>query len=705
MALAGCIAVPTVLANHDYIRTVVWGGAIVVSAVGWGAIVARRLYGCEARVGWGLEAALGLSVHLALGGLLAMLSSVSVTTSYAAVAIGVGLFALEAWRRYASEEALRGKELREARGPADLSIAGATVIIVFFVVGLVHYLGSAGGLPANLVDDYHAYFSFPKQLLATGTLIEPFSSRRIDSYGGQSYLQALVLAFSTVYRIGVLDNGICVLVLFGLCVGWVRERPRFPLVVAAPALLCLFTLHYYDLNHNAASEFSGAVFFLATFRVLDRPRHAGESTWANALGLALVGSAACTLRQTNLAAAALIPAAYYGAQMLRGGDARRRWAQEAALAALFSLALLLPWMVLAYRSCGTPLYPLILGNGAKDFVSFPISAAEKAQYFVAACLYPGRLPGLLLAFTAGLLVPSRANLSLRASLAGTALATIMLLNAMASADAVDGTDRYSFPYGLAYILAVSLVVAGAVASPALKSGQRSRIAMALVVAALSVQLVQTRHTLWGVYLGDKYVIDVALLGPPSSPPEPGDSVYADRGEAAYAALQRAVPEHATLLVMLDQPFRLDFKRNRILSWDQPGAVSPPPHLPIGQGPERLAQYLLGQGVRYVAYCDGPWPEFIPDAEERYRRGQGVRYLPYCDGRSFSPTYFHALVNLLKDPAPPLDGKSVAPPMRAIARLYLDIVATLEKLAATRKQLYADNGTHVLDLATPASAPA
>ena len=146
-------------------------------------------------------------------------------------------------------------------------------------------------------------------------------------------------------------------------------------------------------------------------------------------------------------------------------------------------------------------------------------------------------------------------------------------------------------------------------------------------------------------------------------------------EAVYAALQRSVPEHATLLVMLDQPFRLDFKRNRIISWDEPGIVSPSPHLPIGQGPDALARYLLGQGIRYVAYCDGPSPEDIPSGQIQalYRLGQGVRYVAYCD-RGPSPEY---------------------------PRTPNRVVADLQKLTATRKQLYADNGTYVLDLATPA----
>lgn len=691
-ALAVCIAVPTVLGHCDYIRTVLWGGAILVSAVGWGAIVARWLYGVDARVGWGLEAALGMAIHLVLGGLLAMLSLVSVTTSYVAVTLGVALYALEAWRRAAADPPPPGSEPRKRTH--DRSIASVIAVSLFFGVALLHYLGMAAEQPANIIDDYQAYFSFPKQLLATGTLIEPFSSRRIDSYGGQSFLQVLVLAFASIYRIGVLDNGICVLVLTGLVVGWVRERRRFPFVVAAPALLALFTLHYYDLNHNAASEFSGAVFFFAIFRVLDRPRSADESPWGNALALALVASAACTLRQTNLPAAALIPAAYYCARMARDSSARRRWAKEAALAASLSLAFLLPWMVLAYRSCGTPLYPVILGNGAKDYINLePISAIEKARYFVMASLYPGRLPNLLLALTAGLIVPSRSSFALRASLAGTALAVVMLFNALASADAVDGTDRYLFPFGLAYILAVSLVATGAVAQTRMKSG-RPMIAIALVVGALLLQLHQTRNTFVPTYVAEMYAAKSALADPFASQRDPHGAVY--------AALQRAVPEHATLLVMLDQPFRLDFERNRILTWDQPGAASPPPHIPIGQGPAALSRYLLGQGVRYVAYCDGAPPEYIPDTAAQYALGQGVRYIPYCDAAP--PKYNHPLENLLQGPTPPRDGTSNGPALRNIARLYTDILANLQHLTATRRQLYAVNRTYVLDLATPAPNP-
>jgi hypothetical protein len=276
----------------------------------------------------------------------------------------------------------------------------------------------------------------------------------------------------------------------------------------------------------------------------------------------------------------------------------------------------------------------------------------------------------MLAFTAGLLVPSRASLALRASLAGTALAVLILFNGLAIAQVVDATDRYLFPYGLAYFLAAALVVTGAV-THRIMGPARSVIAMALVVGALVLPLVQRPDDIVQLYFDEEKGIEGMLADPAGS--------HLDSGDAVYAALQRSVPEHAKLLVALDQPFRLDFKRNRILSWDEPGAVSPPPHLPLGQGPNALAGYLLGQGVRYVAYCDGPAPEAIPSDQipSFYRVGLGVRYIAYCD-RGPSPG----------SPSIPTRDR---------------IVADLQKLRATRKLLYADNGTYVLDLATPAPA--
>ena len=78
-------------------------------------------------------------------------------------------------------------------------------------------------------------------------------------------------------------------------------------------------------------------------------------------------------------------------------------------------------------------------------------------------------------------------------------------------------------------------------------------------------------------------------------------VTADEVDPIYYSLQQSVPPGEPLLVMLEKPYRLDFRRNRIMSLDIPGAVSPAPGIPILDGPEEVAGYLLGKSIRYVAF--------------------------------------------------------------------------------------------------------
>ncbi len=90
-----------------------------------------------------------------------------------------------------------------------------------------------------------AYRSYIRQFLDTGTLLDGFSFRRVGAYGGQSLLQAFVLALSNRDRVHILDNGICLLLTFGLITGYRgsvgrsarRSRAAGRLSAADPALL------------------------------------------------------------------------------------------------------------------------------------------------------------------------------------------------------------------------------------------------------------------------------------------------------------------------------------------------------------------------------------------------------------------------------------------------------------------------------------
>ncbi|MBT3307595.1 MAG: hypothetical protein HN377_14090, partial [Alphaproteobacteria bacterium] len=83
----------------------------------------------------------------------------------------------------------------------------------------------------------------------------------------------------------------------------------------------------------------------------------------------------------------------------------------------------------------------------------------------------------------------------------------------------------------------------------------------------------------------------------------GNTVMGDDRRAEYTAMQAAIPEGERLLAILDQPFALDYRRNRVFNIDIPGAVSPKPGMPFFKGPARLKDYLKGQSIAYVAFRD------------------------------------------------------------------------------------------------------
>src|SRR4028118_678173 len=63
----------------------------------------------------------------------------------------------------------------------------------------------------------------------------------------------------------------------------------------------------------------------------------------------------------------------------------------------------------------------------------------------------------------------------------------------------------------------------------------------------------------------------------------------------------SVPQKSIVLTRLDNPFLMNFKKHTIWIADYPGGASLPPGMPSFKGEEALADYLLSQSIRYVAY--------------------------------------------------------------------------------------------------------
>jgi hypothetical protein len=620
---------------------VLWGLGVILCFVGWGGWLRRRLLP-EVEVDWGLEAAWGMALTLAVGGPLCLLGLARRTVLLVWAFAGIALAARGAARAVAG---WRRAGPRAPRSWDGLVLAGLVGLVAFV------FVGSATRSGPNPSDDWVAYLPFIHKLVQTGTLIEPFSVRRMASYGGQTLFQALTLMASDDAQIQLFDQGICLVVLVGVVLGFARGA-RGARVVAFLLVLVLVMLP--EVRINSASEVSGALGFLAAFRTIvlvDRERLRG---WHASLLVALTIAAVSTLRQPNMFVAGfmvlalLIPTAGEAP-----ADRRRRFLEVAALTA----AILLPWSTLAFRSNHTFLFPLFPGNYDPSYAGITPSAhwEPRLRFYLGALFHdePIRvMPILLLAAPAVARGPNRR--ALLGLWVGTIVAFALVVLSLPESDNFT-VARYGFASVVALAVATGLAASdpGATA-PGEPEARVEPIALALIAVAFGIQIQTTHGTIvhnFGGALGRIFAAD-------RSPPPMAVTAPEVR------KMQAAIPAGAPMLVMIERPFLLDFTRNPIVLFDQPGAASPRRALPLMAGGEAVARYLVGEGLRYFAFA---WPD--RPQNDLYRRAHWKA--------------------MLQDPRPNAPGA---------ARLYLAAFDAADYLARTRHKLYDDGHLVVVDLA-------
>jgi hypothetical protein len=182
----------------------------------------------------------------------------------------------------------------------------------------------------------------------------------------------------------------------------------------------------------------------------------------------------------------------------------------------------------------------------------------------------------------------------------------------------------------------------------------------LVLVAFGTQLVEERGRIFADYLslGRQTLSSKDKLRDESAP---------------YQRLQAKIPAGARMLVMLDDAYWFDFKRNRIDLVDLPGAASPPPGMPLDDD-ERLVKYLADQGYRYLVFVRSTASKSL------YKRDHWTRIRNSAKAEEI--------------------WKRSAP-------YYLDTFDRFDSLAKSRQVLHDDGAMVALDLQTkvqPAAPP-
>lgn len=632
-----------------------WLAFLVAVLAGWGTLgqlVLRER--AEASLDLALRATWGLASFLAVAGVLLAAGVCSRGPLLGLAGLGLAGFAwheLTCARERTVWTTIHDGLRAARRNPL---VAAATAIVVALVV--VQVIAAVATLDRNPWDDDVAYTPLVKRLLDRGDLVEPFSFRRLASYGGQTVLQGLAGARGSLASVHLVDRGLGLGLFIALVVGYARERRTHPLWTALVVVAIVLAPHTYI---NTASYFTGAVGFFGLYRSVVRER------WKLA---GLVAGATCTLRMNYLPTAALflVLALVFRLRARPAGTAwrtawRRQWRTWVAVA-LAAAAVLLPYAIAALRSSGTPAYPLLGGtwNSAISLVPAVHTWTDELAMLLWCAVDTAPFVTIPILFLALVFVRDRRPARpLHALLGAASLAFLALVHAFLGSE-VTQMWRYSFGPAAALVAAMTLELAGLDDDA---DGEVSLVAPGrwLIVAALIVQLATTRGRIPTAILES-----IASIGEARS----GDAT-AEAERRRYAAMQAAIPAGSRVAVMVDDAAFLDFARDDLANLDTPGYASPDPGLPTFQGGAAWAAYLRAQGFDLVAFVRSERSRYF------YRR-------PFWVQRIFTDSELFA----------------------TMSAYTIDAIDALEELARTLPTRYDADGLVVVDLrgVAPTASP-
>ena len=574
----------------QFLLASLWAVCVVLSFIGWGTALERILFAGR-RVDWGQRAAWGMAFAVLVGGALNVTESISRTSIGIFVTLGVLVWMAGFFGSGFSKTSWHERFF----GPRKIGAATACLIVLLGVV-VLEFAGNVFSYDFFELDDYHAYLVFPEKMLQTGSLgNDPFNERRLSSaLGGQSYLQAMILCGSGWTHLRMLDPGIALVIVLGCLWSYLREKK---LSTGKSVFLIALFLLLPKPEFNVSSNLTASALFLSLFKIFDWEGLRPASPLPNAFMIALLASALCTLKSTWIAVVFIFFVCSYLFYFWGTRENRRSCLREFMTSSSLTVAFLLPWMISEYESSGTFLYP-ILGKG------FHCSNYGDSSYYHGA-FFPA-LVTILKATVMRLYLVSVAALGAlcfiirprkvmgREALFSFVIACLVGTPILAVAvGGGAGFERYPIPY---INIAIVLLMAWFLSEQRILDGSHTWVSRSMPVVFLIAGLLVGGEGLFYRIKGKYDVLIGNILDGIG-----GRRFVTDQQLAHYRRMQASVPPREKIMARLDRPFLLDFKRNPVLVPDWPGASSPPPGMPLSEGPEALAHYLILQSIRYVAY--------------------------------------------------------------------------------------------------------
>ncbi len=575
-----------------FIQQFFWGLMVLLSFIGWGRMAHACLYWpneqtitqpIKAHVDWGLMAGWGMAISLIIGGVLNSFALVSRDLLILYVVMGaiVGAITL-----YANRIKL------PALSPFYWVVFTALGVALLFI-----YASSIQLRLESCADDDIAYIPFIKRMLQTGSLLDPFSLRRIAGFGGQTFLQALIGSVGNENAVNMMDRGVAILIFFGLVLGHFRTPEK---TAATPynlspvkGLILILMVALLPLPFlNSASHATGLVILLTLFRTIERTENpATDKPQApNFQMLWMIGAiiaAAGSLRPHFLMFAALGVVLFWFVCWWQNKRHTLNYVRTLLHVGVASLAFLTPWMMTLYYSSNTMLYPLFRGyhRASYEIYSAGKSPLELLQFIGHIMSEPRMVIFWLPLVMLGVYKHSRAALAL--SLA--TLITAFTVTAVFSFSNIDNLHRYIAPIGNAVIIGTVIVFIR-------RSETNPNLARKLILSRFTGTAILALSALIlapAVVIKNYRVIEHYWDRP----------MLASSTSDIYTAMQASIPPGAGFMTMVFHPFAWDYQRNHVANIDTPGAVSPDPGMPFFEGPQALKEYLLKLDLPYLAIGD------------------------------------------------------------------------------------------------------
>jgi hypothetical protein len=552
------------------------------------------------RFGAGEAACLGLSIATAAGGILNCLTLalpfVNVGFVLPGAAIGI-------W--HASRSSL--KRVVIVGDPWIWVLLAIVIPLMTFYIASYSY-----NFEYEKLDDLLAYMVFPAKMLTGSLGFEPFSERRlITSLGGLYYLQSIVLTGADFHWLHVVDPAFALLSLVLLTDGAMRARGAS---LRTRCLTSLFLLLFPPVVANLSPCLLQTPLLVFLYLVAGGSRWVqGQTALQRSICLALTSAAVVAVKPLAIPFLGFLLAGAYSSRVIRGPN-RFAHAVEAFGAALLTICLLLPWMVSNRRQTGTLVYPLFgTGYSTANFVSNVVPLWQESPLSVRLTLFVTKgllnvpvllLLGLYVIFCIAVLRSDLRERRAAVLAPGLCVAGVLVTVLSMCLGGAGGASlvRYSYPFALAGVVILLYNIVSLLQDREVTCRYMYYSGL-LTVLICSIAILANAGNLNLYYSHGLMNFRIAYSGPNQRLLDSYNVLRSDQAESVIAIhrLQESVPPGENILERLDYPFVMDFHRNHVFVADWPGSAGPPPGWPLAQGPRRLAIYLNGVSVHYIAY--------------------------------------------------------------------------------------------------------